>query len=134
MYTLHWLQESASKLTDWSSQVLFLFSARPEIYYNLHQIRELHEDLLARIRKVTPMSSLAAVEYDRLVPQGVHERFNPTALSPRALQSRSMRTRCFKRSVLSRFKTLAAEANEALEVAVEIGKLVRCSNLFDWQC
>ncbi|KAB8240341.1 Rho guanyl nucleotide exchange factor [Aspergillus flavus] len=110
-------------ITTESDYVLFLFSARPEIYYNLHQIRELHEDLLARIRKVTPMSSLAAVEYDRLVPQGVHERFNPTALSPRALQNRSMRTRCFKRSVLSRFNALAAEANEALEVAVEIGKL-----------
>lgn len=80
------------------------------------------------------MSSLAAVEYDRLVPQGTHERSNPTDLSTRALQNISMRTRYFKKSVLSRFKALAAEANEALEVAVEIGKLVRCLNLFDWQC
>ncbi|KNG87566.1 rho guanyl nucleotide exchange factor [Aspergillus nomiae NRRL 13137] len=103
--------------------VLFLLSTRPEIYHNLHQIRELHEDLLARIRKVTPMSTLAAEEYDRLVPHGVHGRFNPTDLSPRALRNRSMRTCHFKKSVISRFKALAAEANEALEVAVEIGKL-----------
>ncbi|OGM50069.1 rho guanyl nucleotide exchange factor [Aspergillus bombycis] len=103
--------------------VLFLFSTRPEIYHNLHQIRELHEDLLARIRKVTPMSILAAEEYDRLVPHGVHERFNPTDLSLRALRNRSIRICHFKKSVLSRFKELAAEANEALEVAVEIGKL-----------
>ncbi|KAE8417710.1 Dbl homology domain-containing protein [Aspergillus pseudocaelatus] len=110
-------------ITTESDYVLFLFSTRPEIYHNLHQIREIHEGLLARIRKVTPMSSLAAVEYDRLVPHGVHERFNPTDLSPRAFQNISMRTRYFKKSVLSRFKALAAETNEALEVAVEIGKL-----------
>ena len=80
------------------------------------------------------MSSLAAEEYDRLVPHGVHGRFNPTDLSPRALRNRSMRTCHFKKSVISRFKALAAEADEALEVAVEIGKLVRCRSLPDWQC
>ncbi|KAE8379957.1 Dbl homology domain-containing protein [Aspergillus bertholletiae] len=110
-------------ITTESDYVLFLFSIRPEIYYNLHQIRELHEDLLVRIRKVTPMSSLADAEYDKLIPYSGHERFNPTDLHPRAVQNRSMRTRHFKKSVLSRFKALSAEANEALEVAVEIGKL-----------
>ncbi|KAE8349602.1 Dbl homology domain-containing protein [Aspergillus coremiiformis] len=106
-----------------SDYVLFLVSERPEIYYNLHQIRETHEDFLAQIRKVTPMSSLAAAEYDRLIPRGVHERFNTVDLRLRALQNRSIGTHHFKTSVLSRLKALAAEANEALEVAVEIGKL-----------
>ncbi|KAF5862261.1 hypothetical protein ETB97_011874 [Aspergillus alliaceus] len=102
------------------ANVLFLFSARPEIYYSLHQIREIHEDFLAQIRKVTPMSSLAAAEYDRLIPHGVRGRANAVDLSLKAL---SIRTRHFRTSVLSRLKALAAEANEALEVALEIGKL-----------
>lgn len=67
------------------------------------------------------MSSLAGAEYDRLIPHGVHGRANAVDLSLKAL---SIRTRHFKTSVLSRLKALAADANEALEVALEIGKLV----------
>ncbi|KAF7590416.1 hypothetical protein BBP40_002872 [Aspergillus hancockii] len=103
--------------------VLFFFSSRPEIYHTLHQIREVHEDFLAQIRKVTPMSSLAAAEYDRLIPQSAYKRANTVDISPRAPQKKPMRTRKFKTAVLPHLKALAAEANEALEVAVEIGKL-----------
>jgi hypothetical protein len=56
--------------------------------------------------------------------QGVPKRSLPVDLSIKALQPRSLRTRSLKSTTNRRLTELAAEANEALVVAREIGTLV----------
>jgi hypothetical protein len=89
---------------------------------------------LTQVRKVTPMSSLAVAEYDRLTPQGASKRTNTVDSSLKVLQTKPMRTHKFKPTILPCLKALAAEANEALEVAVEIGNLVRFRSLSILPC
>ncbi|KAE8147493.1 Dbl homology domain-containing protein [Aspergillus avenaceus] len=104
------------------TNVLFLFSERPQLYYCLHKIREIHEEFLACIRKVTPMSSVAAYDIDRLMPV-ICKRINPIDLGFKSRHHRSLKPRNVKAPIYSPLKALAAESAEALEVAHEIWKL-----------
>jgi hypothetical protein len=101
-----------------------MISARPEIYYNVQRIRETHEGFLRRIRNLTPASNLSRMELERVMHYGAQKRSSAVNLSIRAFQSRSLRTRTQKASVHRRLNELAAEANEALLIAREIGYLV----------
>ncbi|PWY88352.1 rho guanyl nucleotide exchange factor [Aspergillus heteromorphus CBS 117.55] len=107
------------------ADALFIFSVRPEIYCNVQQIRDTHEDFLAQIRKLTPISNLAGAEFDSLMPQGFHKRLSAIDFGFKAFQNRSLRSRNFRASVESRLKALAAEAKEALQVAREVGNLAK---------
>ncbi|RAH55800.1 Rho guanyl nucleotide exchange factor [Aspergillus piperis CBS 112811] len=105
------------------AEALFIFSVRPEIYHNVQQIRDTHEDFLSQIRKLTPISNLAAAEFDTLMPQGVHKRLSAIDFGLRALHAKSLRSRSFRTSMDSRLRALAAETKEALQVALEVGNL-----------
>ncbi|RAL07406.1 putative Rho guanyl nucleotide exchange factor [Aspergillus homomorphus CBS 101889] len=116
------------------ADALFIFSVRPEIYYNVQQLRDIHEDFLAQLRKLTPISNLAGVEFDNLIPQPTHKRLSALELGFRALHSKSLRSRSFRASVNSRLKALAAETKEALEVAQAVGKLSRTFMIYKLFC
>ncbi|OOG00519.1 hypothetical protein ASPCADRAFT_511500 [Aspergillus carbonarius ITEM 5010] len=105
------------------ADALFIVSVRPEIYDNIQQIRDTHEDFLAHIRNLTPISNLAGAEFDNLMPQGLHKRLCAIDFGLRPLHNKSLRSRSFRASVDSRLKVLAAETKEALQVAREVGKL-----------
>ncbi|KAL7662052.1 Ferric reductase NAD binding domain family protein [Aspergillus niger] len=105
------------------ADALFIFSARPEIYHNVQQIRDTHENFLAQIRKLTPISNLAAAEFDSLMPRGIHKRLSAIDFGLRTLHAKSLRSRSFRASMDSRLKALAAETKEALQVALEVGNL-----------
>ncbi|PYH46918.1 putative Rho guanyl nucleotide exchange factor [Aspergillus saccharolyticus JOP 1030-1] len=116
------------------ADALFIFSVRPEIYYNVQQLRDIHEDFLARLRKLTPISNLAGAEFDNLVPQPTHKHLSALELGFKALHSKSLRSRSFKASVNSRLRALAAETREALEVAQAVGKLSRNFSTYKLFC
>ncbi|PYI21431.1 Rho guanyl nucleotide exchange factor [Aspergillus violaceofuscus CBS 115571] len=116
------------------ADALFIFSVRPEIYYNVQQLRDIHEDFLAQLRKLTPISNLAGAEFDSLVPQPAHKHFSAFESGFRALHSRSLRSRSFKASVNSRLRALAAETKEALEVAQAVGRLSRNFMIYKLFC
>ncbi|KAL4778324.1 hypothetical protein BJX76DRAFT_362833 [Aspergillus varians] len=105
------------------TNLLLIISARPEIYYNVQQIRETHESFLRRIRNLIPTSNLSRMQLERVMNCGAHRRPYAVDLSIKAFQNRSLRTKNLKVSVDRRLKELASEANEALIVAREIGYL-----------
>lgn len=104
-----------------------MFDTRPQIYHNIHRIREIHERFLALLQTASPMSALPLPdEASDLVSRGLSKRLSTLDLPGlKGLQSRSPRTRKLKASTNQRFKALAAESLEGLEVAREIEKLVR---------
>ncbi|KAL3490137.1 hypothetical protein BJX62DRAFT_238429 [Aspergillus germanicus] len=107
------------------TNLLLYIAARPEIYHNVQRIRETHETFLRRIQNLVPASNLSRTELERIMLQGVPKRSLPVDLSIKALQPRSLRTRSLKSTTNRRLTELAAEANEALVVAREIGTLSR---------
>ncbi|KAL4867922.1 hypothetical protein BDV12DRAFT_186333 [Aspergillus spectabilis] len=116
------------------TNLLLMISARPEIYYNVQRIRETHEGFLRRIRNLTPTSYLSRMELERVMHYGAQKRSSAVNLSIRAFQSRSLRTRTQKASVHRRLNELAAEANEALLIAREIGYLSKSFKLYKEFC
>lgn len=104
-----------------------MFDTRPQIYHNIHRIREIHERFLALLQTVSPMSALPLPgEASDGISRGLSKRLNTLDLPGlKGLQNRSLRARKLKASTNQRFKALAAESLEGLEVAREIEKLVR---------
>ena len=104
-----------------------MLDTRPQIYHNIHRIREIHERFLALLQTASPMSALPLPdEASDLVSRGLSKRLSTLDLPGlKGLQNRSLRTRKLKASTNQRFKALAAESLEGLEVAREIEKLVR---------
>lgn len=108
------------------SDVLSIFSTtRPEIYFNIQQIREIHGRFLTLLQNVTPRSvELIGIDLSSVTTHGLQRRLGTIDLSSiKVLHSRSLRTRSLRASVSSRMKALSAEPYEALEVAREIEKL-----------
>ncbi|PYI11638.1 rho guanyl nucleotide exchange factor [Aspergillus sclerotiicarbonarius CBS 121057] len=116
------------------ADALFIFSVRPEIYHNIQQIRDTHEEFLAKIRKLTPISNLAGAEFDNLMPQGLHKRLSAIDFGLRAFHSKSLRSRSFRASVDSRLKALAAQTKEALQVAREVANLSKSFTAYKVFC
>jgi hypothetical protein len=103
-----------------------MFNTRPQIYHNIQRIRETHEHFLTQLQTSSPMSALphedAASEF---VSRGLSKRLGTLDLPGlKGLHPRSLRTRSLKASISQRYKALAAESLEGLEVAREIEKLV----------
>ncbi|KAF9886861.1 hypothetical protein FE257_010984 [Aspergillus nanangensis] len=104
------------------NDVLCLLFARPEICYGLQQIRDIHENFLSCIRRVTPLSTLDREEFDTLAfKAGVGTTFDSRL---RAIGRKSLLSHRFKAMIHSRVTLLAAETNEALEVALQIQALI----------
>lgn len=61
------------------------------------------------------------------MPRGIHKRLSAIDFGLRTLHAKSLRSRSFRASMDSRLKALAAETKEALQVALEVGNLVRFS-------
>ncbi|KAL5333952.1 hypothetical protein BJX70DRAFT_379598 [Aspergillus crustosus] len=116
------------------ANLLLMISTRPNIYYNVQQIRETHESFLGRIRDLTPTSNMTRMELERVMHYGAQKRASAVNLSIKALQSRSLRTRTQKASIQRRLNELAAEANEALLIAREIGYLSRSFSYYKHFC
>ncbi|KAL4892724.1 hypothetical protein BDV59DRAFT_39480 [Aspergillus ambiguus] len=105
-------------LTD----VLYLFSSRSEIHYNLQSIRALHEKFLANIRKLSPSVNI----HDRQLrepPQTGNQGVATTQEPFQVLRYRSSRKRQ-PGSATSRCPySPTAGTNEAFEIALEIQQL-----------
>jgi hypothetical protein len=103
-----------------------MINIRPQIYHNVQQIREIHEQFLIMLKRASPMSARSNKdEASDFVSRSLSKRLGTLDLPGlKRLQTRSLRTRSLKASMKQRFKTLAAESLEGLEVAREIEKLV----------
>ncbi|KAI9370864.1 hypothetical protein BJX61DRAFT_513740 [Aspergillus egyptiacus] len=108
------------------TNLLVIISGRPEIYHNVQRLRDIHESFLSRIRKISPISSLPRAEFERIVLQ-TQKRPHAVDLSIKGFQpfnTQTLRLHKVKPITSShRLSQLAAETNEALKVAQEIGKL-----------
>lgn len=107
-------------------QVLSIFNARAQIYHNIEQIHEIHEQFLTQLRIATPLSTSP-------VPEGVSDilsRRLSNRLSAidipglKGLSHRSLRAKKLQESFNQRLRTLLADPSEALDVAREIDRLV----------
>ncbi|KAL4875049.1 hypothetical protein BJY04DRAFT_171916 [Aspergillus karnatakaensis] len=105
------------------AHLLLMFPARREIYHNVQQIRQTHEEFLRRIRNFTPNPDSSRMELERMMHSGAARRPSAVNLNIRAFQTWSLRTRAHQASIHRRLTELAAEANEALLIAREIGYL-----------
>lgn len=94
-----------------------------EIHYNLQDIRGVHERFLANIRKVSP--SIGIDDKDTQPPHRAETNEpNASQASFRVLRYKSLRARTFGSIANRRHHPLAVGTDEALEVALEIQKLV----------
>ncbi|GIJ92282.1 hypothetical protein Asppvi_011259 [Aspergillus pseudoviridinutans] len=117
------------------ADVLLICSVRPRIYRNVQQIRELHQTFLARARAVSPKSVSAASEVDKLFPQGVAKGLRAIDLKHlNNLQSRSLRKRSLKTSIIAHLNSLAAQGSEAYDIAHEIAELSKSFKLYEDFC
>lgn len=101
-----------------------MLNIRPQIYHNIQKIREIHENFLAQLQTISPMSAGPIPEgpLDFLPRSSISKRLSVPGL--RGLQNRSLRTRKFKAAFDQHLKALVAEPMECLEVVREIDKLV----------
>lgn len=106
-------------------KVLSIFETRPEINQNIQQILGIHENFLAQLQTLSPMSSSRATDgASDLATRGLSKRLGGIDLSGlKGLQNRSLRIRNFKASIDQRLKAMQAEPLEALEVARAVENL-----------
>ncbi|KAL5355122.1 hypothetical protein BJX96DRAFT_161547 [Aspergillus floccosus] len=113
-------------LTD----VLYLFSSRTEIHYNIQSIRAVHERFLANVRKISPSISIDDKEIQQ-PPRAEGHDPNTTQISFKVLRYKSLRTRTFGSTVNRRPHPLTVGTEEASEIAVEIQKLSTSFKLYE---
>ncbi|RHZ65819.1 putative Rho guanyl nucleotide exchange factor [Aspergillus thermomutatus] len=115
--------------------VLLICSVRPRIYRNVQQIRQLHQNFLARARAVSPKSVSAASDVDKLFPQGVSKGLRAIDLKRlNNLQNRSLRRQSLKTSIIAHLNSLAAQGPEASDIAHEIAELSMSFKLYEDFC
>ncbi|KAJ5593893.1 uncharacterized protein N7459_000101 [Penicillium hispanicum] len=106
-------------------QVLSIFNARPQIYHNIEQIHEIHEQFLTQLQTITPLSASPAPEgASDVLSRGLSKRLSTIDIPGlKGFPNRSLRAKKLKESIRQRFKSLVADPSEALDVAREIDRL-----------
>ena len=101
--------------------MLSFFNARAQICHNIEQIHEIHEQFLAHLRTITPLSALPVPEgVSEILSLGLSKRLSTIDIPGlKGLSHRSLRAKKLKD-----LRTLLAEPSEVLDVAREIQRLV----------
>lgn len=103
-------------------QLLSIFPTRSQIYYNVQNIRQIHEHFLIELHSVTsPKPDVPDVEIASLMGS-LSKRSSKASLS--GLNNKSLRARKLRENQIHRLKSIGVEPAEARDVAHVIENLV----------
>ena len=99
---------------------------RPAIYHDIQKLREIHDSFLSQLRAVTqdtPGAGLSSLH-------GLQERWSSIDLHRfKKSRNRSLRTRNLMAALDSRIRRATADPSEAVQVARELSKLVKTTDI-----